>query len=483
MTRILVRAGKDPLTPMSAEQSLAISRNGVFGSNPGNMLFYTAAWRTLLTDDAELVADGYAMEQRSPRRIAGRINGEFDRVVIPLANAFRRSFVPQLARLTEVIQRLEVPVTVLGVGAQLDLDGGLDKAPQELRDGVQAFVQAVLERSPSIGVRGEFTRDLLRDVGIPDESIDVIGCPSLYGFGGDGSIAPKRELTDQSALAVTYSPYVPGIAPFVKSVTTRYRNSYVVPQTVEALALMLWGEPTRYAAKRELPETAEHELYLNDRMRFFVDATTWIDTLRDRDLVVGSRIHGTIAGLLAGVPSILVAHDSRTRELAEFHSIPHVRKEVLKSADVPGWYEKADFSAFAAAHARNVDTFARFLALHELEHVLGQATPRFDRELAGVKLATPVHTIFAEGVDGKRAMLERLTWLRQGRRMDELRSDPNPHVSFDDSPRRTLGALLASIETGARAARPFAGRGVLSRARRALKKKLGSLMPERTSRS
>lgn len=126
--RILVRAGKDPRTPLSAERSLSISSSGVFGTNAGNMLFYTAAWRTLLTDRAELVADGYALERGDPAWAAGSM----DRVVIPLANAFRRSFVAQLDRLTEVVRGLRVPVTVLGIGAQSGLNAGLASIPSEL---------------------------------------------------------------------------------------------------------------------------------------------------------------------------------------------------------------------------------------------------------------------------------------------------------------------------------------------------------------
>ena len=388
--RILVRAGKDPLTPMSPERSLSIRHDGVFGTNAGNMLFYTAAWRTLLVDGVELLADGYATERGRPQRVAGRINDEVDRVVIPLANAFRRSFAPQLDRLTDVIRRLDVPVSVVGVGAQFGLSAGMESVSAELRDSVRAFVAAVLDRAPSIGVRGEFTREFLADLGFGGDHIEVIGCPSLYGYGGSGLIAPKRGIDAASALAVTYSPYLRDIGSFVQQVTTAYPNSYVVPQTVEALALMLHGRPTRYAEKADLPESPAHELYRAGRMRFFVDATTWIDALRDRDLVVGTRIHGTIAGLLAGVPSILIAHDSRTRELADFHAIPHRSKTALRRVEIDKWYESADFGAFTARHAANQDNFRAFLERHGLDHTLGEEATRFNRELAGVRLAGPV---------------------------------------------------------------------------------------------
>jgi hypothetical protein len=144
-------------------------------------------------------------------------------------------------------------------------------------------------------------------------------------------------------------------------------------------------------------------------MRFFVDATTWIDALRDRDLVVGTRIHGTIAGLLAGVPSILIAHDSRTRELAQFHAIPYQTKAALRRVDVAAWREAADFDAFTAAHARNTEVFRSFLDRHALGHTLGRHDTRFDRELALRSLAAPVHTPSAGGAAGRRSLSDRVT--------------------------------------------------------------------------
>ncbi|MFS0867875.1 polysaccharide pyruvyl transferase family protein [Microbacterium sp. 179-B 1A2 NHS] len=413
--RILMRAGKDPLAPMSAARSLAVRADGVFGSNTGNMLFYTAAWRTLLAEGVELVADGYAIERRSPAQIARMIDGEFDRLVIPLANAFRMSFLPQLDRLTEVIRRVNVPVTVLGVGAQFSLGSGPADAPAALRESVRAFVGAALDRGPSMGVRGEFTREVLARWGFTGDRIDVIGCPSLYGYGGDGEVRRPIELTTSSRIALTYSPYLRDVGPFVQAVTAQYPDSYVVPQTVEALALMLWGEPTRYAAKTELPEHPRHELYRQDRMRMFVDATTWIDTLRERDLVVGTRIHGTIAGLLAGTPSILIAHDSRTRELAEFHRIPFRGKAALRKVDIDRWYGEADFDAFGAAHQRNLDTFRRFLERHGLVHTLQEPSPRFDREAKHVVFAPPVHTPNGPGAAAARPAVDR--WRRRVSRL------------------------------------------------------------------
>lgn len=52
-----------------------------------------------------------------------------------------------------------------------------------------------------------------------------------------------------------------------------------------------------------------------------------MDFARTCDLSFGMRIHGTMLPLQSGVPSVLVAHDSRTIGLADKMGIPWVSPE------------------------------------------------------------------------------------------------------------------------------------------------------------
>ena len=58
--------------------------------------------------------------------------------------------------------------------------------------------------------------------------------------------------------------------------------------------------------------------------RVFFSISDWMECLRAYDFVVGARIHGVMLGLQAGVPSLCIAHDSRTRELCETMHVPFV---------------------------------------------------------------------------------------------------------------------------------------------------------------
>ena len=56
----------------------------------------------------------------------------------------------------------------------------------------------------------------------------------------------------------------------------------------------------------------------------FFDVRNWIEHLKRFDFVIGTRIHGVILGLQAGVPSMCIVHDIRTLELCQTLMVPHV---------------------------------------------------------------------------------------------------------------------------------------------------------------
>ena len=61
----------------------------------------------------------------------------------------------------------------------------------------------------------------------------------------------------------------------------------------------------------------------------FSSMDAWLDFSRTCDLSFGMRIHGTMVPLQAGVPSILISHDSRTSGLAQQMGIPTLSPETF----------------------------------------------------------------------------------------------------------------------------------------------------------
>ncbi|QDP96842.1 hypothetical protein FOE78_13805 [Microlunatus elymi] len=115
MPNILIRAHKSPFRIASAEESL---EQNLLGRNAGNLIFSQSVCRLLSTRGTSERTVNLAGLERSFRPASAA--EPIDRLVLPLANAFRPGYQDQLARMTKIIKRAAVPVTVLGVGAQGD---------------------------------------------------------------------------------------------------------------------------------------------------------------------------------------------------------------------------------------------------------------------------------------------------------------------------------------------------------------------------
>lgn len=414
MKRILLRSGKDPWVHLSPETTYSTN---VYGGNSGNLLFSYASHRLLSRSDTTVVSRGLGLRGERP----GRVNEQFDHVVLPMANSFRRGFLRQLDILTTLIEGLTVPVTILSIGMQAEV--GEDARPNPVvDDAVRRFVSAVLDRSPSIGVRGELTADYLRRLGFRD--VEVIGCPSMFLHGPDVRVEKPTETIDRHArVSFSVTPRVGEMAPVIGRHVGRFRNLRYVPQDHETLGLMLWG--TRIADFPDpdpMPFHPSHPVFRDDLARFFVDPEPWIAYERTIDFAFGDRIHGNVAAVLAGTPALLLAHDTRTLELARYHGIPHrMVTDVQPHEDATHFYEQADYTAFNAGHPERWRHFESYLHRHGLQHSLddpGQLE-RYDARVAAAALPGPVHAVTRAP---KKHPLDRTDWLYRelGRRGDEI---------------------------------------------------------------
>lgn len=430
MHRLLIRSGKDPFTPVVAESTLT---QDVFNSNSGNYLFQHAVWKALSVDGAELTSNSTLSERMPPEAgDAARINDEFDQFVIPLANAFRPEFAPRLDVLSKLLKDVTVPVTVVGIGAQAAHGQGIESlAP--VADSVKRFVGLVLDRSASIGVRGEFTKSYLVGLGFPDDSIDVIGCPSLFLHGRDLTVTKKVDtVTADSPLALNLTPEVPGIGAFATAQAERHPNLTYIGQDANDLRMLLWGVPFPHVHDPLVPVHMDHPLYQSDRIRLFLDTWPWYDFLATQDFAYGTRFHGNVAALLGRTPALLLAHDSRTLELADYHQMPYrVMPELTADLKVEELYESTDMAAFNAELPHGFDRYVAFLDRNGLEHIWqdGNGAGDFDERLAAATFPPAVRPLTAS--DG-REIASRLQWLRDGMVLDITRhaqayEQPFPH--------------------------------------------------------
>jgi hypothetical protein len=84
---------------------------------------------------------------------------------------------------------------------------------------------------------------------------------------------------------------------------------------------------------------------------------------------MGTRIHGTIASIIAGTPAHLFIHDSRTKELADYFEIPYSSIQNIKDIDISQLYEKSDYTGLVKNHKKRFDVIVDFLNKHDLDNI------------------------------------------------------------------------------------------------------------------
>ncbi|GAA1089802.1 polysaccharide pyruvyl transferase family protein [Nocardiopsis metallicus] len=420
MSRILMRAGRSPFETAAPTDIL---QRGLIAGNTGNLLFSDAIWKFLSTPGNQITPNRY----RARAEEADRINDEYDLFVIPLANALRPNFRGQLNQLSALVEKLDIPVVVFGVGTQAGMDGGTGHlAPIEA--DVRRFCSAVLDRSPSIGVRGEITEKYLKGLGFND--VEIIGCPSMFTHGRHLEVRKDPaglSTTSRIAVNISYeSGNIPGsdldsesLNRLMDAALDRYPDLVYLGQERRDLELLHWGDLSVENQERSpAPLVRSHRLLTEDRTRLYLDTPRWIEALRDRDFAFGTRIHGNVAALLAGTPAVVLCHDSRTLELCRYFDIPHrLVSDLPSDGDLSllpeRLYEEADFTAMHTGHGERFDRLVSFMDRHGLEHVHGpdgDGGTAFEKELKGVR-HHPGVTAWRGGDDGDLGY--RLVWLRQ----------------------------------------------------------------------
>lgn len=397
--QILVRSCQLPTANLDPLKSISF-----IGSNQGNLLYQFSTHRALVRDDVDVRTISYGKFGKGPvEERAEWINSECDRLVLPLSSSFRLQNLKNLDAWADLVERLTVPVTVVGIGAQLRLqdvrDGsfvpsrvtGIAASAAEIAEheaAARRFVASVLDRSESIGVRGDISKKYLEYLGFPGDRIDIIGCPSLFMWGPDFRMPEKTvRLGRKSKISLSFDHRIASTAGMLDRTITEYPRSTVYMQETIGAKMIITGEETRatWPGDPRFPVKKAHRTYREHRLEYYPTAWAWIRHMESYDFAFGPRLHGTVAATLAGTPAHLMVHDSRTLEVAQHHHLPHTLIEDMgPTASAAELASRQDYSAFNAAYRENFDRFMAFLARNSLRSAYeapGAALAAFDASL------------------------------------------------------------------------------------------------------
>lgn len=303
------------------------------GQNLGNFVFRHAL-RNVLAD----LEDYKPVEGREYREIAKE--QPIDRVIISCANwlgqtaqdeAFNRGR-------AEMVEMANTSVVAFGLGVQAH--GLTHDQPVKIGPHTTRLVHALSERSAQISVRDELTRRTLEAVGV--QNATVTGCPSNYLNGSPtlgASLAARAEafnLKSWDDVRTAISEVTGGHAKSGDIFRQQMRMmaetpAFYVVQTPDFVGFLMGdrSQISKYYRDNNPFRDEPHKLtrVLKSKTLQFTDVDSWMGFCTTCDMSMGMRIHGTMVPLQSGVPSILIAHDSRTVGLADAMNIPWVSPE------------------------------------------------------------------------------------------------------------------------------------------------------------
>ncbi len=311
----------------------------MLGANSGNLMFQYAATRVIdgaLTHISPAFTPYADTAALRPARA----------LIFPAANHLRAG--ADWTGLNNYLEGCNKPLVILGLGAQSPHIGGERETIAALRRDahVRRMADILRERAVLITVRGPFSALACEALDLSE--VEVLGCPSALlnpdpnlGRAIEAQLAalPERIAQGQARLAVTAAaPFEvqarPTLLELERKLFAWSGEGLYVQQSggVEAIRAATGGWPrVGEQARRSIARILAPDLpveavgaRLSRTGRFFTSAPDWIAAMADCDLALGTRLHGAMAALAAGRPGVIVAHDSRTSELAETMHLPQI---------------------------------------------------------------------------------------------------------------------------------------------------------------
>lgn len=343
-----------------------------YPENSGNMVHANAPLR--MFDSAYFIKDHH-YPALGYENFAAFVNARCSHLVVTLANTLKLGETDntKYQRLLDFLSRIEKPVVVFGLGIQ-SKDTRLDEAV--LPPKAIELIQHLSTRAPYVGVRGEFTKQVLEKLcGI--RNAFVTGCPSIFS-NPDAFKALRANLASPLG-----RPAFSGTKYFEEAenrllIDAVQRGHWLIEPVnkfnhqyhLKVITDSDTHDDVPYFLKSQTPAReygAEHPVrqYFLTRYRLFRNVSDWYKFNADAvSCTYGTRFHVNMASLVSGKPALWLTHDARTRELVEFMHLPHVdvNADALQdTTDAAGLTRLMDYEAFFDHLPRLHNNFNHYL--------------------------------------------------------------------------------------------------------------------------
>jgi hypothetical protein len=354
------------------------SSNYSLSGNAGNMLHAQAA-RNLFP-----VWKNYPMGRLWSEEEIETLQDSYSHILVVAANGVRLArkdsdVANQQFMMARNIEMAKLPVIVLGLGTQ---------APdQNINDltipkNTEYFLSVLSSHSINIGVRGEFTAEVLLQLGI--KNTEILGCQSCF-YHQDINYPQKLNLalSDIEAYQIAFNYTAPMKERYLlKMAIENYYGLLGQEEFYEYCLKHLPGIPyslsmlprfirTRNALQNINISETQYKNYLIDHFYQFDNLHEWLSHMKKYSFSFGTRFHGNMVALQAGIPSVWIAHDTRTVELCTHLGLPYITfSEAEKVRHINDILERCDYALFERKYKENYIRLYDFLNTNDIEHNL-----------------------------------------------------------------------------------------------------------------
>jgi hypothetical protein len=343
--------------------------------NTGNLMHAVAARRLIKNYDE------YNIGRLWTEKEINFIREKYSKIIFIAANAIRVIENQEYLDLQKIIasnlKRVNLQVVTMGLGAQQKLGESSKKI--KLANQTIELINVISDLSILMGVRGEFTSEVLKIYGIQN-SIPM-GCPSIYYWTGQNfkykDSLCVNSLNVESKVLINYTSFWREFPIF--SLASAFPKSYIIGQKeyFEELCFLkgslLSDIPASYKKIFIKYENIKKlfEYFILERFKKFYSLEEWLGFASGSVLSFGSRFHGNMVALNAGVPAVWFVHDMRTKELCDYHKLPHIQTGLnVLNLTIEQLLIKVDYSEFLKQYPINRERLRCYLYLSGVENML-----------------------------------------------------------------------------------------------------------------
>eukprot|EP00591_Stephanopyxis_turris_P013918 CAMPEP_0195541510 /NCGR_PEP_ID=MMETSP0794_2-20130614/51125_1 /TAXON_ID=515487 /ORGANISM="Stephanopyxis turris, Strain CCMP 815" /LENGTH=615 /DNA_ID=CAMNT_0040675613 /DNA_START=101 /DNA_END=1948 /DNA_ORIENTATION=- len=389
-TTSFIKAEEGAKDPGSAYALVIANANSLKLSTKNLTSYNRVNWMTMLVQkiDKPTILLGIGIQAKFEEFEEIKDPGSASALVIANANSLELSTKNSISHervkwMTTLVQKIDKPTILLGIGIQAKFEEFEEIKSMKLHEHQALLFNEIGKRnqaSKSASVRGDFTHVAATNAGV--NNTISLGCPSLTisHTSNLGNVLKKKWNAIESLLTSNQTYLEIGITlPAFRLGGPNYEK------VVGSLLSICKPHDCYFIAQaaydREQLLKFTGNTIDKDKILWYRDGVEdWFKFVQSLDFLVSTRIHGGMAGIVNGVPTLIIPTDYRIMELVNAMKLPHISFEKATNTTFGSLSQmmtvaKKDFVAFEANRRNH---------LKEYKHMLGSVGLEMDPALVKI---------------------------------------------------------------------------------------------------